>query len=53
MTYSSPSLDFKSVDLIPRPADSLIFLLDLMGPYLVWHFEILQGPGSEFLDREQ
>ena len=50
MTYSSPFLDLKSLDLVPRPPDSLVFLLDFMGPCLMWHFEILPGLGSELSD---
>ena len=43
ITYSSPSLG-------SNPLDSLIFLLDFMGPCLKWHFG---GLKSEPLDRGQ
>ena len=46
ITYSSPSL---SLD----PLDSLIFLLDFMGPCLMWHFGALWEFGSEPSDRGQ
>ena len=41
-TCSSPLFDFKSLDLVPRPSDSLIFL-DFEGPCLILHFGILWG----------
>ena len=44
ITYSIPSLSL-------NPLDSLIFLLDFMGPCLMWHFGALQGFESEPLDR--
>ena len=43
VTYSSPSLG-------SNPLDSLIFLVDVMGPCLKWHFRVLWGLRSEPLD---
>ena len=46
ITYSSPSL-------ILDPLDSLNFLLDFMGPCLIWHFGALREFGSEPSGRGQ